>query len=154
MILKTVVPKEGDTMPYMGKPVYDNNGNRVGFITDVLDSDGHFDLIMDVPGVISLPDLKVGSWDEARVGGDVTIMEFNDIDTRTMGITMEEACDNINNLKKLNERRDDLSGYIYALSLLGVPEELIKSTENPVYQQVCQELEIYKNKFKEEKENE
>ena len=48
MIFKTVVPKLGDPMHYIGKPVHDENGLRIGSISDVIDDSDHFILIMNV----------------------------------------------------------------------------------------------------------
>ena len=48
MIFKAIVPKLGETMHYMGKPVYDEQGVRIGSISDVVDDGDHFILIMNI----------------------------------------------------------------------------------------------------------
>ena len=56
MIMKTLVPKIGDSMYYIGKPVTNGVGTRIGSITEVNEIDDHYELVMDVPGVYSKPD--------------------------------------------------------------------------------------------------
>ena len=48
MILKTMVPKLGDQMHYIGKPVQNEAGVRIGSISDVIDDGYHFILIMNI----------------------------------------------------------------------------------------------------------
>lgn len=57
MIIKTIVPKLGDSMQYLGKPVKDNNGIRIGSITDVDDEIDCYELTMDIPSIHSGTDL-------------------------------------------------------------------------------------------------
>jgi len=49
MIIKTIVPKIGEPMHYLGKPVNNDAGVRIGGITDVVEVDGHYELTMDIP---------------------------------------------------------------------------------------------------------
>ena len=56
MIMKTLVPKIGDPIYYMGKPVTNGAGARIGSVTEVNEIDDHYELVMDVPGVYSKPD--------------------------------------------------------------------------------------------------
>lgn len=56
MIIKTIVPKLGESMYYIGKPVSNGVGTRIGSISEVIDQGDHYELIMDVQGVYSKPD--------------------------------------------------------------------------------------------------
>ena len=56
MIIKTIVPKLGDAMYYLGKPVTNGIGTRIGSITEVKEDGDQLELIMDVQGVYSKPD--------------------------------------------------------------------------------------------------
>jgi hypothetical protein len=53
MIIKTIVPKLGDSMQYVGKPVKDDKGIRIGSITEVNDVGDCYELIMDIPAIHS-----------------------------------------------------------------------------------------------------
>ena len=46
MIIKTIVPKLGETFQYLGKPVTNEQGVRIGSIIDVKDAGDHYDLYM------------------------------------------------------------------------------------------------------------
>lgn len=48
MTIKTIVPKVLEPMHYLGKPVLDENQNRIGSIVDVIDVGDHYELIMEV----------------------------------------------------------------------------------------------------------
>lgn len=48
MIIKTIVPKLGDSMHYLGKPVTNELGVRIGSISEVKDEGDHYELTMDV----------------------------------------------------------------------------------------------------------
>lgn len=48
MIIKTMVPKLGEIHSYLGKPVKDELGNRIGSITDVQEVDDHYELTMTI----------------------------------------------------------------------------------------------------------
>lgn len=48
MTINTIVPKLGDPTHYLGKPVKDESGNRIGSITDVKENDDNFILIMSI----------------------------------------------------------------------------------------------------------
>lgn len=56
MIIKTLVPKLGEAMHYLGKPVTNGLGARIGSITEVKDVGDCYELMMDVPCVYSKPD--------------------------------------------------------------------------------------------------
>lgn len=56
MIIKMIVPKLGEAMYYIGKPVMNGCGARIGGIIDVEEVDDHYELTMDVSGVYSKPD--------------------------------------------------------------------------------------------------
>jgi hypothetical protein len=56
MIIKTIVPKLGDSMYYVGKPVTNGVGARIGSVSEVIDEGDHYELIMDIPCVYSKPD--------------------------------------------------------------------------------------------------
>jgi hypothetical protein len=53
MTLKTIVPKLGDAAYYFGKPVKDTKGNRIGGITDVVESGDCYELTMEIHGIYS-----------------------------------------------------------------------------------------------------
>lgn len=55
MIIKTIVPKIGEAMYYLGKPVTNGVDGRIGSIIDIIEDGDHFILIMDVPCVYSKP---------------------------------------------------------------------------------------------------
>ena len=90
MIIKTIVPKLGDTMYYLGKPVTDGIGKRIGSISEVIDDGDHYTLIMDIPCVYSKPDSD-------EYSSRMVIRE----DWKNTGVTFEETCknakDNISN---------------------------------------------------------
>lgn len=46
MVIKTIVPKLCDGMYYLGKPVNDSNGVRIGSITDVKENGDQYELTM------------------------------------------------------------------------------------------------------------
>jgi hypothetical protein len=46
--MTTIVPKTSDAMYYLGKPVKDLNGERIGSIIEVEDLEDHYKLIMEV----------------------------------------------------------------------------------------------------------
>lgn len=48
MIIRTIVPKEGDQMHYLGKPVKNDKGDRIGSIIEVLEADDNYELVMEV----------------------------------------------------------------------------------------------------------
>ena len=48
MRTKTIVPKLGDPIHYLGKPVTDENGNRIGSIIDIKEVDDTFELFMEM----------------------------------------------------------------------------------------------------------
>ena len=49
MIFKTISPKvKAVSNHYLGMPVRDANGYRIGSIIDVIDQGDHFELIMDI----------------------------------------------------------------------------------------------------------
>ena len=48
MIIKTIIPKVLEPMHYLGKPVLDENQNRIGSIVDVIEVGDHYELIMEV----------------------------------------------------------------------------------------------------------
>lgn len=56
MILKTIVPKLGDKMYYLGKPVTNGVGARIGSITDVVTVGDQYELTMDLQCVFYKPD--------------------------------------------------------------------------------------------------
>lgn len=51
MIIKTLVPKVGETFQYIGKPVTNELGVRIGSISEVVDAGDHYDIIMEIEGV-------------------------------------------------------------------------------------------------------
>ncbi len=53
MEIKTIVPKLGETFQYLGKPVTNEFGIRIGSISDVVDAGDHYDLIMTIEGNIT-----------------------------------------------------------------------------------------------------
>lgn len=63
MIIKTIVPKIGDAMHYIGKPVNNGVGARIGSISEVKDEGDHYELIMDVPCVYYKPDNDMYSFE-------------------------------------------------------------------------------------------
>lgn len=56
MIIKTIVPKLGTEMDYLGKPVKNGVDARIGSISEVVDVGDHYELIMVVETVYSKPD--------------------------------------------------------------------------------------------------
>ena len=48
MIIKTIVPKLGEAHAYLGKPVTNECGVRIGSISEVKDVGDHYELIMNV----------------------------------------------------------------------------------------------------------
>lgn len=48
MTINTMVPKLGETHAYLGKPVKDEKGNRIGSITDVKELDDNYMLTMTI----------------------------------------------------------------------------------------------------------
>lgn len=53
MIFKAIVPKFGEPMHYIGKPVKDEDGNRIGGIIDAVPYGDCVEISMEVPGVYS-----------------------------------------------------------------------------------------------------
>lgn len=56
MIIKTIVPKLGEAMHYLGKPVTNGVGARIGSITEVVEDGDCLILFMELHGVYSKPD--------------------------------------------------------------------------------------------------
>lgn len=48
MIIKIIIPKLGDSMHYLGKPVFDEFGVRIGSIVDIKDVDEHYEAYIEV----------------------------------------------------------------------------------------------------------
>lgn len=48
MTIKTIVPKLGESFQYLGKPVTNDQGVRIGSISDVKDAGDHYDLYMRI----------------------------------------------------------------------------------------------------------
>ena len=46
MEMRTIVPKLGETFQYLGKPVTNEQGIRIGSISDVVDAGDHYELYM------------------------------------------------------------------------------------------------------------
>jgi HSP20 family molecular chaperone IbpA len=57
MIIKTILPNLGDVSQYLGKPVKDRDGNRIGGIVDVVADGDHIEVSMEIPGIYSEKDL-------------------------------------------------------------------------------------------------
>lgn len=53
MNIKSIVPKLGNEMHYLGKPVKDENGTRIGSITEVKSVDDNYELIMCIDDKIA-----------------------------------------------------------------------------------------------------
>ena len=62
MIIKMIVPKLGEAMYYIGKPVMNGCGARIGGIIDVKEVDDHYELTMSLKGVYSKPDRDLESF--------------------------------------------------------------------------------------------
>ena len=68
MIIQTIVPNLGDSMHYLGKPVKNGVGARIGSITEVKEDGDSLILIMDVPCIYSKPDKDMYSFSILRKG--------------------------------------------------------------------------------------
>ena len=62
MIIKTIVPKLGEAIYYIGEPVMNGCGARIGGIIDVEEVDDHYELTMSLKGVYSKPDRDLESF--------------------------------------------------------------------------------------------
>jgi hypothetical protein len=57
MIVKTIVPGFGDPMYYIGKPVKDKNGVRIGGVVEAVQNGDCVEISMEIPGVYTEEDL-------------------------------------------------------------------------------------------------
>ena len=114
MIIKTVVPRIGDKMLYIGKPIKDEKRNTIGFITDVIEDDWNFELIITDPRLTDYCNDNVKALVDLHncvvVSGDVlTSVENQNYvnvkqNSKHFKVTFEEACENFkNSLKGLKE---------------------------------------------------
>jgi hypothetical protein len=59
MIIKTIVPKFGEPMHYIGKPVKDKDGNRIGGIVDAVLNGDCVEISMEIPNVYTGDELMM-----------------------------------------------------------------------------------------------